>query len=113
MGCQAYQAAQKEACRCVTKDKVAEAFRARLVHFLTVNGASKKDLADDAVDALLEKYKGREPLMFFRLLTKYPAALKIDASKKNFMDDILSGKDDFMGPEASGELDQADEHIEL
>lgn len=100
--------------------------RDRLVHFLTVNGASEDELTDSAVDALLDKYKGREPLMFFRLLMKHPAALKIDAGKKNFMDDILKGapgendldkasigKRARRASSAEPADDYVDEHIEL
>lgn len=116
MACPAFQAAQKEACRCVDADKVASATRSRLVHFLAQSGAPEEELAADAVDALLDKYAGREPLMFFRLLMKYPAALKIDAAKRNFMDDILrgaGGPDRTNAPRAEEESPPVDEHIEL
>lgn len=115
IACPAYQAAQKEACRCVATSKVASATRDRLVYFLTENGAPEEELADEAVDALLDKYKGREPLMFFRLLLKYPSALKIDAVKRNFMDDIMRGAGDLDRADAPlGKQDESvDEHVEL
>ncbi|RLN62382.1 hypothetical protein BBJ28_00021789 [Nothophytophthora sp. Chile5] len=122
IACPAYQAAQKEACRCETAATVGSANRNRLVHFLTENGAPEKELEDAAVDALLAKYEGQEPTMFLRLLKKYPAALQADPKKTNFMDDILKhgGADE---PPASkrktkrkaraAEEKPVDEHIEL
>jgi secretory phospholipase A2 len=116
IACPAFQAAQKEACRCVAADKVASATRDRLVHFLAQSGVPEEELAADAVNALLNKYAGREPLMFFRLLMKYPSALKIDAAKRNFMDDVLRGAGDLdraNAPRTKKENHPVDEHVEL
>lgn len=123
IACPAFQDAQREACRCVDKDRVRAANRERLVHFLETSGASADERADSAVDALLAKYAGQEPKMFLRLLLKYPHALKPDAKKRNFMEDIFKGVGD---PTATAkpatekvhgdqqEEDAAvDEHIEL
>lgn len=132
MGCPAYQASQREACRCVSKGGVAKANRERLVHFLRANKAPATELEDTAVDALLAKYAGQEPKMFQRLLRKYPAALQMDASKKSFMDGLFgkgpSDLDTMQFPKDSNagrmrdgrkpkqqpeEADAVDEHIEL
>jgi len=93
IGCQSYQDAQKEACECVPTANAASATRERLVYFLEENGAPEADLEDEAIDALLDKYKGQEPTMFLRLLKKYPKALKSDPSKTNFMDDLTKDAD--------------------
>ncbi|TDH69698.1 hypothetical protein CCR75_001297 [Bremia lactucae] len=93
MGCQAYQDAQKEACECVPIDKAATATRERLEYFLEQNNAPEEELQDDALDALLAKYKGQEPTLFLRLLKKYPHALKHDALKTNYMDTIVNDVD--------------------
>lgn len=131
MGCPAYQASQREACRCVSKGGVAKANRERLVHFLRANKAPASELEDAAVDALLAKYAGQEPKMFQRLLLKYPTALQMDASKKSFMDGLFgkgpSDLDAMKFPKDSNagrmrdaaqrkktdEEDAVDEHIEL
>ncbi|TMW59225.1 hypothetical protein Poli38472_007370 [Pythium oligandrum] len=117
MACPAYQQAQEEACRCVPASKVDKANRDRLAHFLEANNAPAEDVTSSALDALLAKYTGDETKMFMRLLVKYPKAIKRDASKKNFMDDILRGA------EGENDLDrtkfeeddqiEVDEHIEL
>lgn len=86
--CPAYQDAQAEACECVPSHEFTDANRERLVHFLKENGAPEEDLWDDEIDSLLEKYKRDEPTMFLRLLKKYPDAVKIDAKKPGFMDDL-------------------------
>lgn len=89
IACPAYQEAQKEACECVPTENAAAATRERLEYFLEENGAPQEELEDEAIDALLKKYKGQEPTMFLRLLKKYPKALKTDPQKTNFMDDIV------------------------
>jgi hypothetical protein len=80
VACPAYQDAQHEACECVRPEKVEQATRERLEYFLEENGATE-ELADEAIDALLKKYKGQEPTMFLRLLKKYPKALKADPTR--------------------------------
>jgi hypothetical protein len=97
VACPAYQDAQHEACECVRPEKVEQATRERLEYFLEENGATE-ELADEAIDALLKKYKGQEPTMFLRLLKKYPKALKADPNKTNFMDDILKTAGDDLPP---------------
>ena len=94
MGCAAFQAAQKEACTCVPATDVRKATRSRLLRFLKAAAAPAAELQDAAVDALLQKYSGQEPKMFFRLLKKYPEALKMDAGKEHFMNDLFKGKFD-------------------
>ncbi|UIZ28688.1 hypothetical protein KXD40_009277 [Peronospora effusa] len=93
VGCPAYENAQKEACECVPTDHAAFATRERVKYFLKKNGAPEADVEEEAIDALLEKYKEDEPTMFLRLLKKYPKALKTDLTKTNFMDDIVNSVD--------------------
>ena len=94
IGCPAFHDAQKEACECVPTKEAAGATRERLVYFLEVNGAPEAELADEALDALLAKYKGREHTMFLRLLKKYPDALKLDPQKSNYLDDVVRDADE-------------------
>ncbi|KAI9919373.1 hypothetical protein PsorP6_017635 [Peronosclerospora sorghi] len=91
MACPAYQDAQKEACECVPTADAAAATRERLVYFLETNGAPAADLEDAAVDALLNKYEGREHIMFLRLLKKYPTAIKLNSEKPSYMDEVFQG----------------------
>ncbi|KAJ0393949.1 hypothetical protein ATCC90586_008725 [Pythium insidiosum] len=128
IACPAYQDAQRDACRCVPEDAVDDAYRARLVHFLKTQNAPREDLADEAIDALLAKYKGQEATMFLRLLVKYPQAMQIDKRKRNFMEDVFKGAkgenelDDVQMPDKMAvglnerddeDAPAADEHIEL
>ncbi|KAG7395374.1 hypothetical protein PHYBOEH_003884 [Phytophthora boehmeriae] len=117
IACPAYQESQKEACECVANDQVAGANRARLVHFLTENGAPAKDLEDQEMDKLLAKYEGQEPTMFLRLLKKYPKALKRDPTKANFMDDIMKNgggvKEETTRKTKTEKIIPVDEHVEL
>lgn len=120
IACPAFQDAQREACRCVGKDRVLAATRERLVHFLVTSNAPADERSDSAVDALLAKYAGKEPTMFLRLLLKYPHALKRDAKKRNFMEDIFkptggaaADEDSSLGAEQHVGESDADEHIEL
>ncbi|DAZ95212.1 TPA: hypothetical protein N0F65_013057 [Lagenidium giganteum] len=89
LACPAFQDAQREACKCVKEDEAGDAHRARLKHFLKTNDAPAEEQTDDAIDALLGKYKGQEPTMFLRLLVKYPKAIKVDKSKSNFMEEVF------------------------
>ncbi|CAI5723529.1 unnamed protein product [Peronospora destructor] len=93
VGCSAFEDAQKEACECVPADVAAFATHERVKYFLKENGAPDADVEEEAIDALLEKYKGDEPTMFLRLLKKYPKALKTDLTKTNYMDDIVKNTD--------------------
>ncbi|CEG42545.1 RxLR-like protein [Plasmopara halstedii] len=119
MACPAYEDAQKEACECVPEDTVATATRQRLEYFLEENGASEKELSDEAIDALLTKYKGQEPKMFYRLLKKYPKALKRDPEKTNFMDNVVKNVDNSLKKEKLTKRknvkkeEPVDEHEEL
>ncbi|TYZ64058.1 hypothetical protein PybrP1_004996 [[Pythium] brassicae (nom. inval.)] len=129
IACPAFQDAQREACRCVAKDEVRAATRERLAHFLATSGAPAQERTDSAVDALLAKYVGKEPTMFLRLLLKYPHALKRDAKKRNFMEDIFKPSAEpsasthaappasdgpAVASDGSWQADgEADEHIEL
>ncbi|OQR92727.1 phospholipase A2 [Achlya hypogyna] len=110
MGCPAYTKAQKEACVCVDKDKVAAKNRARLEYFLEAHGTGA-----DSVDDLLAKYAGKEPTMFFRLLSKFPDALVIKEKVKTDKESMFERlkKDIAKEKEASAPDDEIVEHIEL
>ncbi|KAG2506579.1 hypothetical protein JM16_009154 [Phytophthora kernoviae] len=116
IACPAYQESQKEACECVATNEVADANRARLVHFLTENGAPEEELENQEIDDLLAKYGGQEPTMFLRLLKKYPNALKPDPKKNNFMDDVMKNAGG-MKEETKKKMKEkeilVDEHVEL
>ncbi|RHY34357.1 hypothetical protein DYB32_000995 [Aphanomyces invadans] len=106
MGCPAFTAGQKEACECVDAGKADKLNRERLEHFLAHQA---KDGAAEDVDGLLAKYKGKEPVMFLRLLTKYPDAItlkKARVSEHAKMFEALKKK-------TQEEASSADEHSDV
>lgn len=109
MGCKAYQESQTEACEC-SKD-VETADRQRLTAFFNAYDPS----ALDSVDDLLLKYQGKRPVMFYRLLKKYPDALIVDLTKKDVEFDgsdasFSVGLDDHDGDSTDS---HQEDHIEL
>jgi hypothetical protein len=99
IGCDVYQKAQMESCTCVKEDKVTDAIRERLVAFLKANDAPAKDLESKKIDQLLKKYEDKAPVMFQKLLLKYPKALTTDTNKKQFMDEIFAEPAGFQSQE--------------
>ncbi|CAK4066621.1 unnamed protein product [Aphanomyces euteiches] len=107
MGCKAFTAGQKEACDCVDASKADGKVRDRLKYVL------KQYNADESADSLLDKYKGKEAVMFLRLLTKYPDALVVKKSKRESMFDAFKESLKKAPKEPKDNNDDVDEHIEL
>ncbi|KDO24516.1 hypothetical protein SPRG_10331 [Saprolegnia parasitica CBS 223.65] len=107
MGCPAFTKAQKEACTCVDKEKLAAKNRARLEYFVTTHANGL-----ESVDTLLEKYAGKAPVMFYRLLGKYPSALVIKEATKTKESSMFERMKADIAKEDSA-VDENIEHIEL
>ncbi|OQS06660.1 phospholipase A2 [Thraustotheca clavata] len=106
MGCPAFTKAQREACTCVDKEKLPRKNLERLEYFLKKYGDG-----DASPEKLLEKYAGKEPLMFYRLLSKYPDALVIKEKPKSDQEKIFERMKGEFKKEKHEEEDV--EHIEL
>ena len=111
MGCAAFKESQKEACTCsTTAAQVEQADRERLLWLFQAHDPSQLS----TIDALLEKYPiEKRPVMFLRLLKKYPKALVVDENKQDTMphDDLFATG--LATDDKSEEEDDIVEHIEL
>ncbi|RHY44600.1 hypothetical protein DYB30_010013 [Aphanomyces astaci] len=112
MGCPAFTAGQKEACECVDESKAATRNRNRLEHFLATHARDGAEAED--VDALLAKYKGKEPVMFLRLLAKYPEALTLKKARVSDTDKMFESLKKHKQEKAKAdEHNDVEAHIEL
>ena len=110
MGCQAYQDSQAEACTCVkSKADVSEAYKARIQQLYETHGEEEALSLETTQATLLEKYTGKESTMLFRLLKKFPRAVKVELPAEDARPAVEHDEHDRIDEHAQEDVD----HIEL